>query len=369
MVPSQSMHFLLTKRDCEVAGDTTYLLMLAEGLIRRGHKVTMAAGPGGLARRFREIGARLMTLPPHPLLGPTLRLRCSTHWYWLKHNFDAIVCTGRGPARWAAYDLADSLNIPCICTLQDHIEPQQSPDEYERPDAVVTVEQPIYKSALKFGVNPKKLSVWPRPVRSANFGPAPTEGFPLLWMGRMSGRKAWSAQTLLDAAPQLLKQIPDLTITLIGGGSKKGKLIKAAERVCKDFGSEAVKVEGFTTKPLVKMADAALLLGGGYTCLESLYNGRPAIAAGFGWQGVMTAEDISRGYDLHFGDRTFEPTNTVVLAESILVVYESLRNQGIDSPYQPRPDWFTIDHSIEGQAERMEKLVAELIERRKSTAA
>ncbi len=363
------MHFLLTKRACEVAGDTTYLLMLAEGLVERGHRVTMAAAPGGLSPRFRDIGADLMVLPPHPLLGPTLKLRYSKHWHFMKKQVDAIICTGRGPARWAAYDLANSLGVPCVCTLQDHSEPRQSPEEYDRPDAVVTVEQPIYTSAIKFGVPEEKISLWPRPVRSAKFRPAPSGNFSMLWMGRMSGRKAWSAKTLLDAVPILFNKIPNLRITLVGEGSKRGQLVRMADKLCDKFGQESVQVQGFTTRPLKKIESANLVVGGGYTCLESLYNGRPAIAAGFGWQGVMTAEEIPRGYDLHFGDRTFEPTNSVVLAEAVMVVQESLASDGQQSPFLPDRSWFTIDHSLNGQAQRMEELVKELIAKKEPALA
>lgn len=347
------MHVLLVKRDAGVAGDTTYLLMLAEGLLGRGHRVTFAAGPGRMAPRFRAAGASVWTLPPQPLATPLLKR-------WSRRaGVDAVATAGRGSLRFAAYATADLLGVPCVATLQDHIEEGQPIDELERCDAVVAVERPIIDRAAALGVPPDKLSVWPRPVFQRELGPAPADGFPILWMNRMSGSKAWSAEVLLAAAPQLAEQMPDARITLVGGGSRAGKMRALARQANRSIGRELVRVEGFTSDPLARMAEASLVIGGGYTALESLNNGRPTIAAGFGYQGPITAGDVPQGYDRHFGDR--QPGGgpfSRVEPQELLQTVVGVRDQLAD--HTPCRAWFPLDHSLDGQAARLETLVATL---------
>lgn len=327
--------------------------MLAEGLASRGHRVTFAAGPGRMASRFRRVGADVWTLPPQPLAAPLLKR-------WARHAcIDTVVTAGRGALRFAAYEAAASVNAVCVASLQDHIEAGQSVEEFERCDAVIAVEQPIIDRAADLGVPTHKLAVWPRPVFQRDLGSAPKEGFPILWMNRMSGSKAWSGEVLLAAAPTLAKQMPDVRITLVGGGSKASKLRTLARKANRTIGRRCVTIEGFTSDPLAKMSQAALVIGGGYTALEALYNGRPAIAAGFGYQGPITQQTITDGYDRHFGDREpsggpFSRVSANELAEAIADVREN------PTRYQPDTDWFPLDHSLGGQAERLEQLVCGL---------
>ncbi|TWT42488.1 glycosyltransferase [Botrimarina hoheduenensis] len=344
------MHVLLVKRDASVAGDTTYLLMLAEGLIGRGHRVSFAAGPGRLASRFRRIGARVWLTPPGPLATPLLKL-------WARRaGVEAVVTAGRGSLRFAAYTAAEALALPCVVTLQDHIEEGQSIEEFERCAAVVAVEQPIVDRAAALGVPHEKLAVWPRPVFERALGIAPTEGFPILWMNRMSGSKAWSGEALIRAAPEIVRRIPAARITLVGGGSRSRVLRRLARQTNLTIGRQVLRVEGFTLDPLGKMAGAALVVGGGYTALEALYNGRPTLAAGFGYQGPITAADIPAAYDRHFGDRqpgggSFSRATADELADAVLAVHTARER------YKPRRDWFPLDHSLDGQARRLEELL------------
>lgn len=356
------MRLLLVKRDASVAGDTTYLLMLAQGLVERGHEVILASGPGKLAKRFRQLGVRRWLMPPHPLGMPLLKRRAAGA------GVDAVVTTGRGGLRWTAYEVANQLRVPCIATLQDHIEQGQPIDEYDHADAVVAVERPIVDRAIELGVPRDKLALWPRPVFERELGPAPTVGFPVLWMNRMSGSKAWSAKTLLEALPAIHDRAPGLRFTLVGGGSKAFGVRRQASAVNRRLGLRVAEVRPFTLDPLGAMAQASLVVGGGYTCLEAIFNGRPAIAAGFGYLGPMTADRIQEGYDRHFGDRKCPRCGPDELADAVCTAHESLTEQGALSPFMPDRSWFTLDHSLDGQARRLEELVAEIRSQRRIRA-
>ena len=348
------MRILLVKRDASVAGDTTYLLMLAQGLVAHGHEVVFASGHGKLVSRFRDSGVRWWWTPPYPLAGPLLTRRAKNA------RIEAVVTTGRGNLRWAAYATARALGVPCVATLQDHIEPRQRIEEYEAVDAIVAVERPILERAEELSAPGEKLHLWPRPVFGCDLGPAPREGFPVLWMNRMSGGKAWSAEALLEAAGKSHQQIPEARLTLVGGGSRAGKIRRRAAQVNHEIGSRIIRVEPFTLDPLAKMQSAALVIGGGYTCLEAIYNGRPAIAAGFGYQGPITSESISEGYDKHFGDRNCPRGDAESLAEAIVTCHASIKSEKGASPFSPSRDWFTLDHSLSGQAKRLEQLISEI---------
>lgn len=348
------VRFCLVGRNCDVSGGTTYLLMLAEGLLGRGHAVVVAAGGGMVLPCFKSAGAEHLWMPPGPL-GRVQLLR-----HLRRRPADALICSGRGRSLRLSVEVAALTGTPCVCVVQDHLTDGQTADDFRGVDALVAVEEPIHEQLLNRGVDEGRVALWARPVRMRELSAAPADSLKVLWMGRLSGNKAWSARALIEAVPELLAQFPAVRVAIIGEGSGAHRIRKLAVAANRALPVPVISLHAFTLDPLSQLETAGVVVGGGYTCLEALCNGRPGIGAGFGWFGPVTRERLSDGYRAHFGDRYCDPCDGARMAEGLLQVLTSLARGGPEDNVVPSSDWFQLDHTIASLAQRMETLVADL---------
>ncbi len=351
----ESLRFCLVGRDCSISGGTTYLLMLAEGLLQRGHDVTVAAGGGRALPCFRSMGAEHLWIPPPPLgrgsLPALLRRR----------QVDAVICSGRGRSLQMSVAAARATSTACICIVQDHLTDGQTATDFAGVDRLVALEEPIHEQLIARGISEERVILRPRPVRSRPMGQLPGTPPHALWMGRLSGNKAWSARALISALPLLVERFETLQVSIVGDGSGARRVRAEAQAVNRALRQAAISVDGFTLDPLSTLERATVVIGGGYTCLETLYNGRPAIAAGFGWFGPVSRERLPAGYDAHFGDRYCEQCGAETMADAVADVLGQMDGAGAGPKYTPTRDWFELDHSPHTHACDIENLVRELL--------
>ncbi|TWT33539.1 hypothetical protein KOR34_33710 [Posidoniimonas corsicana] len=341
------MRFLLCNRDCQISGGTTYLLMLAEGLLAAGHNVTLAAGAGMVAERFDQLGVRRLFTVGGPLSSWVVHREAA------RNRPDAVVYSSRGSARDLAASVVRSTGAVGVCVLQDHVKSGGEAAALCEADVAVALERPIYDQAIAAGAPAERLHCWPRPVmRASRVDPNGAEPNRLLWMGRMSGNKSWSAFTLIEALPAIANRIPGVEVSIVGSGSRARRIRQAARDMNQQLGRDAIEVRPATNNPLADIRRATLVIGGGYTCLEALYNGRPAIASGFEWLGPVTRDRIADAYDQHFGDRSAGRTDAAGIADAVCEVHQASAAGGLHR-FQPRPDWFPVDHTTLGHAEML----------------
>jgi hypothetical protein len=112
--------------------------------------------------------------------------------------------------------------------------------------------------------------------------------------------------------------------------------------------------------PLAYIESSHLVVAGGYSCLEALCNGRPAIASGFGWLGPIHRGNVGQAETAHFGDRSDQPPSPQLVAEALTTVYDSLTRG--EKTYLPQPEWMRTDHSIWHTASLMEELAMEMLQ-------
>jgi glycosyltransferase involved in cell wall biosynthesis len=350
------MHFVYVDRSCKLSGGTTYVLLLAQGLTQRGHQFTYAARGGPLSGMLAEVGARHLRTLSWPLNVPHIA------WYLRRHPCEVMMCSGRGRAREAALGLARKLGLPCIAFLHDPLQPHTTLEELLRPTALVTMERPIYQAALEIGVPAERIRLWPRPIRSRALQPPAEDSFRVVYMGRLSHHKYPSAEALIAAVPELVRELKELRVSIVGKGTKLPTIRARADEVNQECGREVVEVVGETLDPLGWMERAHVVVAGGYTCMEALYTGRPALASGYAWMGPVSRENFAAAASSHFGDRAEQPPTPEKMAAGIREMYQALQEPNRKDRLLPRPEWFDEDHSIEGTARLVEELARELTE-------
>jgi len=271
-----------------------------------------------------------------------------------------LLCSARGPGRYAALGTAERLGLPCLCFAHDPLKSDLATAELLRYTALVTFEAPVYESMRERGLPEERLHLWPRPVRVADLQPAPTEVFRVLHLGRLSRLKAQSALALIAATPDLAQAIPGLEIVIVGGGGKGRLVAQAAAAMNERCGRQVVRCTGPSLDPLGCIEQSNLVVAGGYSALEALYNGRPAILSGFGWLGPATAASVPEAVNLHFADRSPARSNPGLVTASVITVYNALRSESEGREYLPSRSWFPQDHTPDHGAQLLERLAQQL---------
>ncbi len=344
------MHFVVVERSATVSGGTTYLLLVAEALVRRGHRFTLAAWPGPLSKSFAAVGAALVPTLCWPFNLPQIA------WFLRHHPPDAFICGNRARVRHAAVALSRRHGVPCICVLHDPPRPHDRPEDYRRYSAMLSMEGPIRDRVLAGGVPPERVCLAPRPIRTRPLAGRPARGGHVVHLGRLSTQKTESALALVAAVPRLRASMPEVTVSVVGGGGRLQAVASAARAANDACGATVVDVVGETADPLTWIERADVVVAGGYSCMEALYNGRPAIGSGFGWFGPVTQANVEAGTAVHFGDRSSEPVTSDRIVRAIQEVRDDLVAHDASSRFWPRRTWFAHDHSADHAAEILERL-------------
>jgi hypothetical protein len=348
------LRFVHIDRSCKINGCTTLSLLLAEALVARGHEYAYAARGGPLSGAFVSAGARRV----RTLCSPINRWQIARHLR--DRDYDVLLCSGRGQTD-TALDLARVAGRPSICLLHDPLRPRDTLGRMLRPDALVTFERPIHSDLLALGVPPERITLLPRPVRSRPLGPPAHDAFAIACVGRLSANKWPTARCILSSAPRLARAIGNLRMDFVGTGIMRraaAALACEANRAC---GTQVVRIVGQTTDPLAWMERAHVVVAGGYTCLEAIYNCRRCIAAGYGWFGAVTPANLREALDCHFGDRCETPCSSERFEDTVLGIYRaSGRGEGDHGALALRealPD----DHSPQACAAAIEALASRLV--------
>ena len=343
------MRIIYLDRNCKIHGVTTFVLCLAEAMVKRGHEFTYAARGGPLAPLFHQAGARLLRTLPRP----ANRWQVARHLR--RHAYDVLLCTGRGQTD-VALEVAEEAGLPAICIFQDPLEAGDTLERLMRPAALVSLEPPIHDAILALAVPPERAVFLPRPIRTRPLGPPPEGEFAVSYIGRLSGWKQIVPQCMIAAAPEIAAEVPNLRINVVGGGTKYGAVKAAAREANRTIGREVVRMRGVSLDPLGWMEKSHIVVAGGYACMEALYNGRAGIGAGFGWFGPVSREQVRQGVALHFGDRSEIVNDPKRMRDAIVEMYRALRDPEQAREYVGLRGEFADDHSPEAIAERVEAL-------------
>jgi glycosyltransferase involved in cell wall biosynthesis len=190
-------------------------------------------------------------------------------------------------------------------------------------------------------------------------GPAPPEPS-VLYVGRMERSSRWKGvRHLLDAVPQMLQSVPDLTVDLVGAGDDAPSLrcyarSKGLDGVVKFHGALTGQdlVERYRKATLVVLPSTTAAESFGMVLLEAAACGRPAVASRVG--GIPAAVlDGETGL-------LVPPGNADALAEAVTVIlndYDLARSLGTRAAERARAE-FSWDAKVDATGEILEGVLA-----------
>ena len=141
----------------------------------------------------------------------------------------------------------------------------------------------------------------------------------LLHVSRFSRRKAPVAQTLIEAAALLGRDVPDLEVVLVGQGPEEGVVRQAAEAVNARLGRRAVVALGGRGDIARLLNLSTAVVATASVALEAMAAGKPVLAAGKGgYLGPVTDATLARAEETCFGDhQVMDPLVPARMAEDL----------------------------------------------------
>ncbi len=310
----------------EAGGAETHILELAQALEKRGHRVILVSSGGRLAdevRCQRTCKLPLNTHDPLRLFAAYLGLNALIR----QENPDIIHTHARIPAYLVS--LSKRKDTVHIATVHARFRTDGLRKTFSHwGDCQIAVSKDLKDYLIgEYQVTPKSITVIPNGIDTMRFSPSPVSlgenssapsSFHLVFMSRMDKDCALGAFLILALIPRLKEKIPDIRITLIGGGNAYTSVASAADVYNRRYG-HLITVTGHVEAPEKILRTANAFLGVSRAALEAMACGIPVILGGNeGFGGLLTKDKLSRAESENFCCRTGAPMTEKNLYPEIL---------------------------------------------------
>ncbi|MBM3458066.1 MAG: glycosyltransferase family 4 protein [Armatimonadetes bacterium] len=292
------MRILYVGRNARIGGGSTFRLNVSRGLIARGHQIWLAALPGEVLPRYREVGVQYVWTPPAPWGGPWILNAIR------KHQIDLVHASNTTPgqaAEWACLRSGTPMvmSIHGILGKNDHL---QSCLQLAR--RIISFEEVAIRNLEVHAgrIDPNKLILLRRPIEHRPQFPREDGEFRVVGVGRLSRRKGQNALNLLAGFQAFRQTVPNSSLKLLGDGTLLKELRRAAASYNQAAGRTVVEVLGAVPEPVPIVGQAHVLVGASYCALEAIMQGVAVIGAGFQGYGPIHAENLRDAMAWNFGD-------------------------------------------------------------------
>ncbi len=141
----------------------------------------------------------------------------------------------------------------------------------------------------------------------------------ITYMSRLDESRSLAAKQLIEAAPELAKEIRGLKIIVVGGGDDFKRVKELALRANSKTGRETVVLTGPRTDVNKLIAVCELFIGVSRSALEAMSAEKPVIIAGNeGYIGLFDESKLKIGIDTNFCCRGCEMSSAALIKRDVL---------------------------------------------------
>jgi len=306
------LNILILTTHVNTGGITSYILTLGEGLVKKGHKVLVAASGGDCVSRFQDAGMRFVEInirtksEVHPKLllawGPLNRLV-------REENINIIHAQTR-VTQVLGCVLGRACGVQMVTTCHGFFRPRWFRKTFPCwGQAVIAISQPVARHLNQdLGQDPKKIHLIANGIDLDRFVVTQESK-------RLSLRQKWNMggkvigiiarlsdvkgiDILIKAMPFVLKEIPTANLMIVGQGPQEAYLHRLTQELSL---SAHVRFENIVnrTEELLPIFDVfimpSLMEGLGLSVMEAQACGIPVVASRVGGL-VDLIEDGKSGY-------------------------------------------------------------------------
>ncbi len=336
------MKVLMATMQLDIGGAETHIVELSKALARKGVEVIVASKGGAYVAELEDAGIRHFNVPlgsKNPcdlrnaykklkriiteervdvvhaharipgfvcgLLQKKLRFRFVTTAHWVfSTRFPLKYFTNWGDRSLAVSDdikqyLVDNYGIKAenIRITINGIDTEKFSDNTDYSDI-----------AKEFGFGERKTRI--------------------VYVSRMDIDRSLAAHKLIEAVPELYREIPNLEVVIVGGGNDFEPVKKEAESVNAAIGERVIITTGARIDINKFVASGDVFVGVSRAALEAMAARKPTVVAGNeGYIGIFDESKLSVAIDTNFCCRGCGETTTQTLKDDLLSLLDSGKEQ------------------------------------------
>lgn len=331
------MKILMTLMGLEIGGAETHVVELSKELKKQGHDVLVASNGGVYEQALLDAGIRHHKIPLHRRdMGMMLRSLFLLQKLIRDEKPDLVHAHARIPAFLCGI-LHKTMHFPFITSA--HWVFEVTPilrliSNWGQRSVAVSEDIKKYLMA-NYGMPADLIHVTINGIDTEQFAPGKRNEQLIRELGigtgpvigtvsRLDESRELASKYLIRIMPQVLEQIPDAQLLIVGGGNQEAVLRAEAEEVNRKFGRNAIIMTGPRTDIANLVSVCDVFAGVSRAALEAMAAEKPTILAGNeGYIGIFREEVLACAQDSNFCCRGCDAMTPEQLLRDVLQLLHS----------------------------------------------
>ena len=323
------MKILILTDRLDVGGAETHIALLARELIKDGHEVTVASSGGAIAERLKDSKITHISMP----LGTHSPIR----WLFLRQKIRNLIKqegfdVAHAHARVPALLICGVRRLGCAEVVTVHAKFRAGLlrrlfSRWGERSIAVSEDLRRYLHSV-YGIPMQRISVIPNGIDLAEFHPQegekPCDTFRILFASRLDADCSRGAELLCEIAPALRESIPNLCITIAGGGKKMHEIAERAAKINHTLGFSCISVCGAVEDMPSLLQEQDVFVGVSRAALEAAACGCAVVLCGNeGYGGILSGETFWQASLSNFCARDSQKPTADRLRDDLLLLAHS----------------------------------------------
>ena len=320
------MKILILTDRLDIGGAETHIALLAQKLSEEGHAVTVASSGGAIAERLKDLRIAHISMP----LGTHSPIR----WLILRQKIRNLIKQegfdiAHAHARVPALLIHGVGRLGCAEIVTVHAKFRAGLlrrlfSKWGERSIAVSEDLRTYLHTV-YGIPMQRICVIPNGIDLSEFHPhehhEPRNAFRVLFASRLDADCSRGAELLCEIAPSLAKSIPNLCITIAGGGKKMPEIAKRATKINHTLGFSCISVCGTVQDMPSLLQEQDVFVGVSRAALEAAACGCSVILCGNeGYGGILSGENFWQESLSNFCARGSQKPTAERLRDDILLL-------------------------------------------------
>ncbi len=323
------MKILILTDQLEIGGAETHIAQLAQELAGRGEQVIIASAGGRVADRLEEYGILQIRIP--------LNTHSPIRWLFLRRKIRALIKrekidVAHAHARIPALLIHGIRRLGCAEIVTVHAKfraglVRRLLSRWGESSIAVSEDLRAYLHSV-YEIPMQRIAVIPNGIDLLQFSckeEKEADGtLRILFASRLDADCSRGAELLLEIAPFLAQQIPNLSITVVGGGKKMPEIAERAEKINHALGFSCISVPGSVQDIAPLLREQDIFVGVSRAALEAAACGCAVILCGNeGYGGILKKESFFEASLSNFCARDSQRPSREQLLQDVLELANS----------------------------------------------
>ena len=321
------MKILILTDQLGVGGAETHIAQLAQALTNQGERVFIASSGGTTADFLEKQGIVHLHMP--------LSSRSPLRWFFLRRKIKTFI-KGEGidiahaHARIPALLIHGVRRLHCAEIVTVHAKfraglVRRLLSRWGENSIAVSEDLRAYLHNV-YEIPMQRITVIPNGIDLLHFSPKAesSDTLHILFASRLDADCSLGAELLLEIAPLLAKRVPNVSITIVGGGKKMQEIAQCAEKINHTLGFSCICTLGSVQDMAPLLREQDIFVGVSRAALEAAASGCAVILCGNeGYGGILAKETFLEASLSNFCARGLQKPDAEQLLHDLLELANS----------------------------------------------